>query len=290
MSTSENPTKNKSQSTNQVNKEAVMAAIVECAEKLGRTPSQSEVMRTGQVTRRQIRKFFGTYVRSLHACGLEKSGHKLEIEELFRDWAKVTRTLKKLPSITDYELLGKYSTAALTGRFDAWTRVPAGMKRLAEERGWVEKWSDVMEIVATQKPQGPGGKIPMPESPVNRPRVLMDRPLYGPLMRPYPLIHGPINEAGVIYLFGTLSEKLGYVVLRIQNEFPDCEAMRLVDEDHWQRVRIEFEYESRNFLAHRHAVSECDVIVCWRHNWPDCPLEVVELKREIAKIAEIGNS
>src|SRR5437867_11265388 len=117
MSTSmiESPTKNTSLATSQVNREAVMAAIVECAERLGRSPSQSEVMRTGKVTRRQIRKFFGTFVRSLRACGLEKrgGGHKLEIEELFRDWATVTRTLKKLPSITDYELLGKYSTAAL---------------------------------------------------------------------------------------------------------------------------------------------------------------------------------
>jgi hypothetical protein len=30
------------------------------------------------------------------------------------------------------------------------------------------------------------------------------------------------------------------------------------------------------------------VIVCWVHNWPECPewIEVVELRKEIAKIAE----
>ena len=58
----------------------------------------------------------------------------------------------------------------------------------------------------------------------------------------------------------------------------------------WQRVRIEFEYESRNFLKHLHEVKDCDVIVCWVHNWPECPewIEVVELSREIAKIAEIA--
>jgi hypothetical protein len=36
------------------------------------------------------------------------------------------------------------------------------------------------------------------------------------------------------------------------------------------------------------------VIVCWVHNWPECPewIEVVELSKEIAKIAdhEIGRS
>ena len=25
-------------------------------------------------------------------------------------------------------------------------------------------------------------------------------------------------------------------------------------------------------------VTKCDLIVCWEHNWPECPLEVIELK------------
>jgi hypothetical protein len=27
-----------------------------------------------------------------------------------------------------------------------------------------------------------------------------------------------------------------------------------------------------------HEVKDCDVIVCWVHNWPECPLEVVALR------------
>jgi len=27
-----------------------------------------------------------------------------------------------------------------------------------------------------------------------------------------------------------------------------------------------------------HEVDGCDVLVCWKHNWPECPLEVVELR------------
>ncbi len=68
------------------------------------------------------------------------------------------------------------------------------------------------------------------------------------------------------------------MVMRLQAEFPDCEAMREVEPGRWQRVRIEFEYESRNFLAHMHPVAGCDLIVCWNHNWKDCPLEVLELR------------
>jgi hypothetical protein len=49
----------------------------------------------------------------------------------------------------------------------------------------------------------------------------------------------------------------------------------------WQRVRIEFEFESRNFLKHRHKKDGCDMIICWRHNWPECPsnIEVLELSK-----------
>jgi len=53
--------------------------------------------------------------------------------------------------------------------------------------------------------------------------------------------------------------------------------MREVEPGRWQPVLVEYEFESKNFLLHHHAISECDVIVCWRHNWPGCPLEVIEL-------------
>ena len=74
---------------------------------------------------------------------------------------------------------------------------------------------------------------------------------------------------------------LGFLVLRVQAEFPDCEALRMVAEKRLQKVRIEFEQESRNFMRHMHYPAGCDLIVCWEHNWPECPLPVLELKKEL---------
>jgi hypothetical protein len=93
------------------------------------------------------------------------------------------------------------------------------------------------------------------------------------------LRHEPVNEQGVVLLFGMLAEKLGYVIEAVQMGFPDCEAKRRISPQRWERVRIEFEFESRNFRDHGHPVAGCDVIVCWRHNWEECPphLEIVEL-------------
>jgi hypothetical protein len=100
--------------------------------------------------------------------------------------------------------------------------------------------------------------------------------------------HEPVNEQGVVLLFGMLAERLGYVVEAAQKGFPDCEAKRQISPQRWERVRIEFEFESRNFRDHGHPADGCDVIVCWRHNWRECPahLEVVELSSAIESLAK----
>lgn len=100
------------------------------------------------------------------------------------------------------------------------------------------------------------------------------------------LRHAPINEQGVVYLFGMVSLELGLIVEAVQSAFPDCEAKRCVDKNRnrWQRVRIEFEYYSSNFKDHRHDASKCDMIVCWEHDWVDCPLEVIELRTIIDQL------
>jgi hypothetical protein len=92
----------------------------------------------------------------------------------------------------------------------------------------------------------------------------------------------------VLFLFGTVAAQLGFVVTWVRSEFPDCEAMILVGPEKWQRIRIEFEYESRNFLKHMHDAKECDLIVCWRHNWPECPVEVLELSAVMEELGRIG--
>ena len=104
-------------------------------------------------------------------------------------------------------------------------------------------------------------------------------PLCGAPLGIAAMAHAPTNEAGVIFLFGAVAAELGFRVERMQAAFPDCEAKREIVPGKWERVRIEFEFESRNFKEHRHDPEGCDVIVCWRHNWADCPerIEVVEL-------------
>ena len=125
-------------------------------------------------------------------------------------------------------------------------------------------------------------------SPPLRHSKLSRRPTYGDPIEFRGLRHAPVNENGVVFLFGMVARELGYSVEAIQIGFPDCEAKRQVGPGKWQRVTIEFEFESRNFADHGHDPTGCDVLVCWNHNWAEAPseLEVVELRRVIVLLSK----
>jgi hypothetical protein len=116
--------------------------------------------------------------------------------------------------------------------------------------------------------------------------------IYGEPLGLAAMAHAPTNELGVLFLFGIMAAELGFRVERLQAAFPDCEAKREVAPGKWELVFIELEIYSRNFKSHRHNPRGCHAIVCWKHNWPDCPewLEVIELSKLVKRLGdrEIG--
>lgn len=100
------------------------------------------------------------------------------------------------------------------------------------------------------------------------------------------LRHAPLNEQGVVYLFALVARDLGFTVEAIGTSFPDCEVKRRIDRKgaRWQRVRVEFEYNSSEFKRHGHSIEGCDLIVCWKDDWDGCPIEVLELATTIKKL------
>jgi len=99
------------------------------------------------------------------------------------------------------------------------------------------------------------------------------------------LRHEPVNEQGVVFLFGMVAREFDFVVESIQTGFPDCSAKRRRGKTgRYVGADIEFEFRSSDFRDHGHDPSQCDVIVCWEHDWPDCPVEVLELKSAIRQL------
>ncbi len=65
---------------------------------------------------------------------------------------------------------------------------------------------------------------------------------------------------------------------------------RKISKNRWEEIRIEFEFQSKSFVTHKHDQNFVDMIVCWEHNWKDCPkdIEVIELSILTPEIEEIA--
>lgn len=264
-------------------KEEVIAATKDCAAKLGRTPSLPELAKTARVMIWDIRKSFGTYRRVLKECGLEGrgTGHPMSERSMFKLWAEAVRQWQKIPTQMEFEEKTQRRCGMLARRCGGWRNVPKRMLEYMRMEHMEGEWKDVLELILKDLELHRRGARDDREATVAapaKPRIMVDAPMYGTPLLASPLSCAPINEMGVVFLFGAVARQMGFVVTRLQQEFPDCEALRQVEPGRWQRVQIEFEFASRNFLLHGHRAEDCDLIVCWEHNWTECPLEVVELK------------
>jgi hypothetical protein len=262
-------------------KEEILTAIREVAEKLGHPPTFSQLEDMTPMRRRHIRKHFRNYLWALQECGLTSrfNSRRIPEEMLFLEWARVARKLGKLPSMVEFEGASQYTVGPYQRRCRHWTKVPEAMREFAMTHDCERDWQDVLELIRLKDERellATGDK--WSSGPLQPRGIRADRPVYGPAMAPVTLMHEPINEMAVVFLFGTQAARLGFMVTLVQAEFPDCEAFVEVAPNRFQRLKIEFEKDSRNFQKHGHDPNGCDLIVCWEHNWPECPVEVLALR------------
>ena len=123
--------------------------------------------------------------------------------------------------------------------------------------------------------------IDQPKQSTDRRRVQFGEPIDFRGVR-----FAPVNKQGVLHMFGMVSCELGFLIEAIRTEFPDCEAKRRMDTQGqtWEQVSIAFEYRSSAIREHGLSLDECDLIICWTHDWKDCPIEVLELRTQIASL------
>ena len=97
----------------------------------------------------------------------------------------------------------------------------------------------------------------------------------------------PINEQGVVLLFGMMSDDLGFSIEAIRQGFPDALVVDYrANPNRGVKKSIEFEFASSHFARQKHPVRGAQIIVCWEHDWKNCPkeMEVLELKSLIRKL------
>jgi len=100
------------------------------------------------------------------------------------------------------------------------------------------------------------------------------------------LVYAPVNENGVVFLFGKVAADLNMYVETIRPGYPDCVAKRYIGKGKWEEIRIEFEFKSSHFASHKHNPEYCDAIVCWIDDWKDHPkhIEILELQSIIKQL------
>lgn len=279
---------------NPVDQKTLLAAVRSAVRAAGGRPvSLRKFLAASGMREWDIFRHYSKWDEVLRAAGFHfaPSNKKIEPARLFDDWARVARKLRRLPSRREYQIHGQYDPTVLARRFGSWRKVRDAFRAFAARKS---QWADILALLPPPCParaMSPRRAPRPPGRPLSRPAPRLNgRPVYGAPLDFGALRRAPVNESGVSFLFALLAERLGFQVEALQTSFPDCEAKRLLDSGLWQTVRIEFEYESRNFRDHGHDPAACDLIVCWIHNWPDCPgnLEVISLSDELKRLASHG--
>ena len=254
----------------------------------GRRLGMRQFLLSSRLRERDVYLFFPCWNDVLRAAGVESDfwGEPVKSELMLADWGNVARKLQRIPNYKTYGIHGKFYPSTLSDRFGGWSRTPGGFREFASGK---EEWKDVLALVESApesgtvrraRPPGPGrpARSATRKWMTGRQRRQDDGFSFGGPLDMAAMRNAPVNENGVIFLFGIVAERLGFQVEAVRSAFPDCLAKRQVGAAEWRNIRIEFEYESRNFRDHGHAVEECDLIVCWVHNWAECPPELEVIK------------
>jgi len=253
--------------------------------KLTRSVFSSE---TG-ISQWQIYQMFAGWREACEEAGLEANYQNVPVEEenLFEEMRRVFLSCGCICTRTKFDKLSKYSIDTYKKHFGKWQDILRAFRR------WLE-FKEIEFPFIEELPLESNSKFVTSTEPEEQTSSEFQRlqsiggTTYGSFLNFRGLQHAPLNEIGVVFLFGMVCNDLGFVVESIRPDYPDCDAKRRIDkkQDKWERVRIEFEFRSSSFKLHGHDPELCDVIICWEHDWPDCPLEVIELKSSLKFLKE----
>jgi hypothetical protein len=265
-------------------RELILQEIKRVARSIAPAPlTQATFKKESKVAFSNLRYYFDTFNKAVEAAGLEPNKPSLRIkgykalseEELLEAIGELWKRAGRRPTETLMNSNGKFSARPYRKR---WGKFSTAVDY------YISKFGEPIIL----KDHDKTGKQFVKRKPVIIPKTIKPNVfsvkkkgiIYGEPIDFRGLRYGPVNEQGVVYLFGMISRELGFLIESIRTDFPDCEGKRCLNPEgtKWQHIRIEFEYKSSNFFEHGHDPNECDLIVCWIHDWADAPIEVLELK------------
>lgn len=255
-------------------RESLIAAVREVAERIGGHVSREVFCRETGISDRHYMRLFGSYNGLIAASGLSPytANRRVSSDTLLRALRDAWLENGGPVSRTSETRIGLYPLHLYMRRWNSWSGT------LAAFREWLRHndpdFRYMTELSRQQEVERQRAERRPPERDC------------GEVINFRGSLHAPTSEQGVVLLFGAVAADLGFLVETIDRAFPDCEAKRRGGSG-WKRLRIELELTSRNFALHGHDETQCDLIVCWEHDWPECPLPVLELKKEIERLRSV---
>jgi hypothetical protein len=214
------------------NKEEIIEEIRRTSIELGRRPSRSAFITHTGISEYMVLKHFQSWNRAVEAAGLEPDITNIKIEDdaLLEDWGGLVRKLRQIPTRVQYRLHGNYSPGVFERHFGPWSQVPDKFREFAKGK---PEWNDVLALLPIQTTSVRSTDISQAISEIptesardsfssatpQKYKKLNDRPVYGNPIDFRGLRHEPVNENGVIFLFGIVARELGYSVEAVQAGF-----------------------------------------------------------------------
>ena len=237
----------------------------------------------GEVSAVRIVRVFGSWHAALKAAGLDPSPNfkrEVLLSTLASDFLRASIDLRHIPTLVQLTRRSRHVSHTFSGKYGGYREfkrqaidhlfstnpfMPLAIRNLFE----VER----LRLVGSAAPASGTPTAP----PHRQGRTLNFRAF----------AYTPTSEHDVVQLFGAVADELGFEIVGNRSAFPDCEARRARPGARASFVPclIEYEFASSDYRRHKHPATGCDLIVCWVHDWPDCPVEVLELS---AAIKDLG--
>jgi len=257
----------------------VISELQRVAQELGQpTLSRSKFLFHSKLSPQVAERKFGSWSAAVKAAGLIPLAKTAKIpdQELEAEFMRVYNQVGRVPTFYEFRTAARFSPETYASRWGSWRKTVAHY--LGPEAPAV-----VTRPPEEHKPPTPAKPKPRPWHPTSTFETGKARWVFGAPLNFKALQHEPVNEQGVVVLFGMVAGEMGFLIDAIRSDFPDCRAKRRTKRGYVDAV-IEFEFRSSEFRNHGHDPAECDLVVCWENDWPDCPVEVLELKSAIRQL------
>lgn len=210
-------------------RETIVQTLQTVAASLGKTTLSKRDVQT-HIALSTINYHFGNLGVALSTAGLSVAPRdssalgmrsRLDDDVLFASLFEVEQKIGRPPNLSEYRANGgAYSSKPFSKRFGTWLRTLEHYNKWKVDHGTFVLENPAIAVKDTNNCHYVAEPMTLP--PVSPGQSTRKPPqLFGEPIDFRGLRHAPINEQGVVYLFGMVSRELGFSVEALQQGFPD---------------------------------------------------------------------